>query len=102
MLDRAKFEPVEFDINCDDLVQCELAPWFKKEQSIKYYIRTYLDGIVCDSRHLMPTGSGPGRLYGMAKVHKSGCPLRPVNSMIGTAEYNLAKWLDGIIKLHVP
>ena len=101
MLDGAKFKPIEFDINCDNLVQCKSAPWFKKEESIKYYIRTYLDGIVCDSKHLMPTGSGPGRLYGMAKVHKAGCPLRPVNSMLGTAEYNLAKWLDNIIKLHI-
>ena len=102
MLDRAKFEPIDFDINTDDLIQCKSAPWFKKEESIKYYIRTYLDAIVCDSKQLMPTGSGPGRLYGKAKVHKAGCPLRPVNSMLGTAEYNLAKWLDDIIKLHIP
>ena len=102
VLDGTKFESMEFDVNCDDLIQCKSAPWFKKEESIKYYIRTYLDAIVYDSRYLMPTGSGPGRLYGMAKVHKTGCPLRPVNSMLGTAEYNLAKWLDGIIKLHIP
>ena len=50
----------------------------------------------------MRCGSVPGKLYGMAKVHKDGCPLRPVNSMIGTAEYQLAKWLDQIIKPYLP
>ena len=53
-------------------------------------------------RKMMPCGSGPGRMYGMAKQHKAGCPLRPVNSMIGTAEYDLAKWLDSYIKLYLP
>ena len=46
----------------------------------------------------MPCGSVLGKLYGMAKVHKDGCPLQPVNSIIGTAEYQIAKWLDQIIK----
>ena len=50
----------------------------------------------------MSCGSVPGKLYGMAKVHKDGCPLQPVNSMIGTAEYPLAKWLDQIIKPYLP
>ena len=34
-------------------------------------------------------------------MHKPGTPLRPVVSMVGTAEYGLAKWLDTIIKPHV-
>ena len=101
VLDRSKFKYVDFDVNCDvDL--CKSAPWIRKEESIKYYIRTYLSAISSDSKSLMPTGSGPGRLYGMAKVHKIGCPLRPVNSMLGTAEYKLAKWLDNLIKPHIP
>ena len=35
-------------------------------------------------------------------MHKTGLPFRPVVSMINTAEYHLAKYLDSIIKPHIP
>ena len=35
-------------------------------------------------------------------MHKSDVPLRPVISMIGTPEYKLAKFLDDLIKPHIP
>ena len=38
----------------------------------------------------------------MVKVHKKDYPLRPVVSMLNTPEYNLAKFLDYIIKLNIP
>lgn len=53
-------------------------------------------------KNVYPTGSQPGKLYGMVKVHKDGNPVRPVISMINTAEYNLAKWLDSYIKPNIP
>ena len=37
----------------------------------------------------------------MAKVHKGQVPLRPVVSMVDTSEYNLAKYLDQLIKLYI-
>ena len=43
--------------------------------------------------NLVPSGSQPGKIYGLAKVHKESTPLRPVVSMIRTAEYNLAKYV---------
>ena len=47
---------------------------------------------------LKPVGSQPPRLYGLAKVHKTGLPLRPVLSMPGSAYYRTAKqvadWLS--------
>ena len=47
---------------------------------------------------MKPTGSQPPRLYGLAKVHKDGCPLRPVVSMPGSAYHLIAKkvteWLS--------
>ena len=52
--------------------------------------------------NLMPSGSQPGKIYGLAKVHKEGTPLRPVVSMIRTAEYNLAKYLVKIINDVMP
>ena len=50
---------------------------------------------------MTPSGSQPGKLYGLCKVHKAGHPMRPVISMIGTAEYKLAKYLDGFIKPNI-
>ena len=47
---------------------------------------------------LKPTGSQPPRLYGLAKVHKEGTPLRPIVSMPGSAYQQVAKqvaaWLS--------
>ena len=37
-------------------------------------------------------------MYGLAKVHKSGVPLRPVVSMVGTPQYQLSKYLDKLIR----
>ena len=46
---------------------------------------------------IAPTGTRPGVLYGLCKVHKSsvdGCPpFRPILSAIGTPQYALAKLL---------
>lgn len=53
-------------------------------------------------KRLLPSGSVPGKLYGLAKVHKVDCPLRPVNCMIVTPEYKMAKFVDDVIKPHAP
>ena len=76
-------------------------PIIQKENSIAYYVKRYLrkvDGYTT----LIPSGSKPGKLYGLAKVHKDNTPLRPVVSMVGTPEYKLAKYLDNLIKPHIP
>ena len=49
------------------------------------------------SRSLKATGSNPGRLYGLPKVHKDNYPLRPILSAIGTANYDIAKFLVPIL-----
>ncbi|XP_037803032.1 uncharacterized protein LOC119597528 [Penaeus monodon] len=46
---------------------------------------------------LMTSGSRPGLLYGLPKVHKPNIPLRPIISSIGTFNYNTAKFLVPII-----
>ncbi len=40
---------------------------------------------------LFASGSTPGILNGLPKVHKDGCPIRPILSAINTFNYNLAK-----------
>ena len=51
-------------------------------------------------------GSLPGNLYGTARLHKVSnnstvehLPLRPIISNIGTATYDLAKYLAQLLKL---
>ena len=41
---------------------------------------------------LLPTGSGPGVLYGLPKVHKNNVPLRPILAAYNTAPYKLSFW----------
>ena len=96
ILDQSKFK--EIPIGEKD------NPIIKNENSIQNYLRTYVKPYVDEMvyKHLYPTGSQPGKLYGMCKVHKQGNPLRPVISMINSAEYNLAKWLDSFIKPNIP
>ena len=52
--------------------------------------------------NLVPSGIQSGKMYGLANVHEEGRPLRPVVSMIKTAEYNLAKYLVKIINYVLP
>ena len=80
------------------------APWIKAENSIKYYLRTYFKNVIDTKTYkkITPKGSSLGKLYGLAKAHKANCPLRPVNSMIGTPEYHFAKFLDSKLKPFIP
>ena len=40
-----------------------------------------------------PTGSQRPRIYGLPKTHKENTLLRPILSMIGSSQHELAKWL---------
>ena len=73
----------------------KLHPVISKENSIVRFLnkndKPYMQ--LETFRNLVPSGSQPGKIYGLAKVHMEGTPLRPVVSMIRTAEYNLANIL---------
>ena len=49
---------------------------------------------------MRPVGSQPARLYGLAKVHKQSCPVRPVLSMPGSSYHKIgvqiAEWLSKV------
>ena len=51
---------------------------------------------------LLPTGnSSPApRFYGLPKIHKTNCPMRPIVSACGTATYQLAKFLTKILQTY--
>ena len=94
ILDKSKFEEINQGLS-------ENHPIIRKEKSILYFIRKYFKKVT-NNQELIPSGSQPGKLYGIAKVHKTNVPLRPVVSMVGTPEYKLAKYLDNLIKPHIP
>ena len=48
-------------------------------------------------KRLFVSGSVPGVLYGLPKIHKALVPLRPIFSACGTAPYNLAKFLVPVL-----
>ena len=78
-------------------------PIIKKENSIKYYIKTYFKEFEPETvEKLTPSGSSPGKMYDLVRVHKDNNPVRPVVSIIGTPGYQLAKFLDVIIKPYIP
>ena len=79
-------------------------PTIKKYEKIKRYISKYITKEHFDESVVsqLTPGTAPGKLYGLAKVHKENYPLRPVCSMINTPEHCLAKFLDDLIKPHIP
>ena len=46
---------------------------------------------------IRPTGSQRPRMYGLPKTHKEDTPFRPILSMIGSSQHELAKWLAEIL-----
>ena len=63
---------------------------FKFRQTKK--IKLKADNVISDELHtkLAPTGSRPGILYGLPKVHKPFVPLRPIVSSVNSHSFPLA------------
>ena len=73
------------------------------EKTFDYFVNKYLKSYGSETvKNLISKGSSPGKMYGLIKVHKNNKPARPVISMIGTPGYQLAKFLDLIIKDYIP
>lgn len=76
-----------------------------RENRLQVYLRTFHPKEESKRRipdavykKILPSGSRAGVLYGLPKVHKKGSPLRPIISAVKTYNYELAKYLDGILK----
>lgn len=53
----------------------------KRENKIRTFLRTLKKADIINDelfKKLAPTGSRPGILYGLPKIHKTGVPLRPI------------------------
>ena len=95
--DESKFKEVKVRSNSPH-------PVISNENSLRNFLRANVKPFIPTKTYdsIYPSGSQPGKLYGLCKIHKKDFPFRPVVSMIGTAEYNLAKYLDSVIKPHIP
>ena len=62
---------------------------------LKLYKDDILESAVYEA--IRPTGSLRPRMYGLPKTHKKDVPLRPILSMTGSAQHQLAKWLASIL-----
>ncbi|CAM4831585.1 unnamed protein product [Rotaria magnacalcarata] len=75
-------------------------PTIKREKLLNDLLkRLYNEHCITDQFHSIAgaTGSYPGRLHGLPKIHKENVPLRPVLSSIGTFNYGLAKAFSQIL-----
>ena len=100
--DTNKFQPIGFDnLNGD------LRHLLDKEEELRDFLQDLKNKNVIsdqDYARMVPIGCSPGILYGLCKVHKEvppgdTCPpFRPILSAIGTASYNVAKFLVPILE----
>ena len=98
--DTSKFTKVSF--NPKHKVNKEIRHLLDMESAINNCLDELLDGGYLskeDHKTMKPTGSRPGVMYGLCKVHKDTTnsqvvpPFRPILSAIRTCTYNLAKFL---------
>ena len=78
-----------------------LDPTLKEEERIDEALKRLLNEEKIDKnlyQKLKPKGSQPARLYGLAKVHKTSVPTRPVLSMPGSVYHKIGmqigEWLS--------
>ena len=93
--DSSKFKPIldreeiKIVFTLEDKINNFLQKLRKKKAPFKLKDKTY--------KKLSVSGSQLGILYGLPKVHKEGCPIRPILSACNTTAYNIAKYLVPII-----
>ena len=66
-----------------------------EERLTNHLRRMKKEGFISEEEYSLarPVGSMPARIYGLPKLHKTNCPLRPVMSATKTVGYGLGKAL---------
>ena len=49
-------------------------------------------------KQVRPIGAQRPRLYGLPNTHKPEVPLRPILSLVGSAEHKLARFLNNLLE----
>jgi sugar-specific transcriptional regulator TrmB len=73
----------------------------KREEELNRYVYSLLKEGVIDRKlrfQLQSTCSSLSVFYGLPKVHKTGYPIRPIISTIGSYQYQLSKYLARAIR----
>ncbi|XP_068238362.1 uncharacterized protein [Palaemon carinicauda] len=89
--DRSKFAPLTSDTFSYPL---------KYEDKVNRFLRKLKNNGVIENgtfQSLYCSESRPGIMYGLTKVLKNNCPLRPILSACGAHNYNVAKFLVPVI-----
>ena len=89
----------------DNFKSLDLDPTKKAEEKIQRILRKMKNRLLpLEYLRLYPSGSCPRKFYGTAKVHKISendtvdePPIRPIVSNIGTATYDLTKYLAKLL-----
>ena len=92
-------------LNSEQFSVCQKDPTKTIERKIQKALRNVKQHLTeAEYRKIYPSGSAPAKLYGTAKVHKlkidivDDLPLRPIISNVGTASYQLAKYLVKLLE----
>ena len=88
----------------------DVDPTLKREGQLQRFLRSLKGSKLISSsdyEKIYPKGSKCARMYGLPKLHKVSSrlefpPCRPVVSSIGTFNYQLAKFLSGILTPLIP
>ena len=92
LLDKEKFEKLG-DVETQDKTA-------KLERKLQKRLLELVNSKVLTNEvydRIRPTGSQRPQMYGLPKIHKPNVPLRPILSMIGSAQHELAKWLSEVL-----
>ena len=92
-------------LHTDQFRKLEKDPTKTLENKVQKALRTMKENLTDNEyKKLYPTGSRPGMFYGTAKIHKMSTndkveklTLRPIISNIGTATYEIAKYLSKLL-----
>ena len=91
--DTSKFQRINNDIHKTVLSLEE------KLNRVLRPIREKLGEAVYDT--IRASGSVPGIMYGLVKIHKDGNPLIPIVSSINTFNYNLLRYIYYTTELYI-
>lgn len=107
IIDRNKYtEKCLAIINSNQFLKCKKDETSTVERKIQNVVRKIKNCFTeNDYRKVYPSGSAPGKFYGTAKLHKmdpandnvNDLPIRPIVSNLGTASYQLAKYLAKLL-----
>lgn len=92
-------------LNTNQFSICTKDPTKTTEGKVQRAVRKIKPALTTkEYQQIYPSGSNPGRMYGTAKIHKmkpndtiKELTLRPIISNIGTATYQLAKYLAKLL-----